>query len=957
MLHIQIFRELFLKESVNEVITLLRDLPKEDKKEIIRETRKIRNAKGDWEHPAFRYEKESDQYRGYITSIQGNILAFCNFFCLGKDDLAHIEHTWRDLPEFEEMEKQLEIHIPEDFPGLYAQVLINRPNNVTYDNIMPWIRKGYVEKDTLAPFLAAHLAELFPRYTDTDDPVKFITGRLAEYPEILNEQVWFLFEYPHEVSYTDKLNKTKVNGKTGPWTYVFRTYSQNGQLDRMRLFRECIAATDRPFRKDQLHWYVDLFEGMQPTNAELIELQDELFTSLSGVLSRKVNMTLGMIKQIAAEKDFRKEDFLQLVPMLLASEVKATLTGTLGILELLAKTQEELRHSITQLTTSAFLSKDETVQTRAARLIARYGNPDSDEQKITLQNYSDCILMSVRPLLSDYPEGNPQTSAPSLSIAHENKAQTIPISPIRDDNRISLVTDIEDLIFRLGNALSNFTPADFYLVPEALVRLSDQITEEIMDQMAPLIQSAYKKVDRWDPSRPHHLDLMAYFFLDYCKHFFERFPQGDKKFQKTRNRSLENIRCAGQVREYADKNSVQPAFQGYRRLMDECLEKVRANDPHPLLYTPTHTPCWIDPKVLTDRLSQYQEAGCQPSTADMQQALQLCWLQHPEKALHYIQKELTGEFRELLTWLLDPEAPLPADRSHADWWLTAGITQYKRELPEELCVGIAQIPVTHLKGTFIATPYIDEYVSHVSHNSETGQDEPVVVHNPKIRIDIRELYSKDTDGTNLYAGLSFSWTDRRLANINSFMLSMPNNWQTHLALLIDRVLQFSSDAIDKYVIPIPEIYRQVQSPLRGLDYTILAYCMISADKTLRTYAGETWAELTEKDLLDNRTLGYTLGTFEKIEYAPLKRFNELIEKNMMGLDSQHNQALEQLLNACISQLPETPVANLKKLLELYKEVLSRNNSRISQATLPHQEAWRNEASLKKVMKQLSDKLN
>lgn len=60
--------------------------------------------------------------------------------------------------------------------------------------------------------------------------------------------------------------------------------------------------------------------------------------------------------------------------------------------------------------------------------------------------------------------------------------------------------------------------------------------------------------------------------------------------------------------------------------------------------------------------------------------------------------------------------------------------------------------------------------------------------------------------------------------------------------------------------------------------------------------------------------------------------------------------LELLLTSLIAELPEQPVKELKKLLEIYSELLSVNNSKVTdERILQLLEIWKNTANLKKVI--------
>ena len=74
------------------------------------------------------------------------------------------------------------------------------------------------------------------------------------------------------------------------------------------------------------------------------------------------------------------------------------------------------------------------------------------------------------------------------------------------------------------------------------------------------------------------------------------------------------------------------------------------------------------------------------------------------------------------------------------------------------------------------------------------------------------------------------------------------------------------------------------------------------------------------------------------------------QQQMINVSPLHNRELELLLTSLIAELPEQPVKELKKLLEIYSELLSVNNSRVTdERILQLLEIWKNTANLKKVI--------
>ena len=81
--------------------------------------------------------------------------------------------------------------------------------------------------------------------------------------------------------------------------------------------------------------------------------------------------------------------------------------------------------------------------------------------------------------------------------------------------------------------------------------------------------------------------------------------------------------------------------------------------------------------------------------------------------------------------------------------------------------------------------------------------------------------------------------------------------------------------------------------------------------------------------MDNARLGRVIGLHEKLEWAPVKRLTDLIQHHMLNISKNHNIALEELIFSVLLQM-EKPVTNLKRILEIYHEVLALNHSSVHQ---------------------------
>jgi hypothetical protein len=135
----------------------------------------------------------------------------------------------------------------------------------------------------------------------------------------------------------------------------------------------------------------------------------------------------------------------------------------------------------------------------------------------------------------------------------------------------------------------------------------------------------------------------------------------------------------------------------------------------------------------------------------------------------------------------------------------------------------------------------------------------------------------------------------------------------------------------------------------------IASCMISSDKTIRTYAAELWIKGVNETRIDSEAIGTIIGKHEQIELAPLKRFTDLVISNMFQISKKHNRALESLLACCIEQMSDIPISGCKKLLEIYAEVLSVNKSTIiNEPVITRLNTWESTETLKRVIQKIKN---
>ena len=134
-------------------------------------------------------------------------------------------------------------------------------------------------------------------------------------------------------------------------------------------------------------------------------------------------------------------------------------------------------------------------------------------------------------------------------------------------------------------------------------------------------------------------------------------------------------------------------------------------------------------------------------------------------------------------------------------------------------------------------------------------------------------------------------------------------------------------------------------------HLFIAAAMLSADKTIQSFAAELWIKHGGRHI-DSERIGRMIGTIETIEFAPLKRFTDLLSSSMINVSGAHNKELGILIGALLTNLNSDAITNLKKLLEIYYELVSINQSEVPASVKDRLLAWSTSPSLKKPIEKL-----
>ena len=833
--------------------------------------------------------------------------------------------------------------------------------NMDYEILMDWLEQGILTVTPTPQTIAGYLVNYINN-----------TSILQKREITLKEHIWYLFEYDCGQNWMDSRNG-------GSPYYPYRYLIENGLQDRMRVLKESLLAVNRNMNKNLCSWFAGMFEALAPSVEEQLELQPELFAVLSCPHSRPTNIILKLLKNLCSHPQFPTEEFLNQTSILFASDVKAVHQNTLAILNKLAKERKEYRGAICSAAAQGLMSREESIQSKIVKLIQTYGDTESATLKEALSVYADTMLTGIKQELkpylegsySDIPPANPTTNNASfISESYE------PIPPIiSEENRIPEITSTEDLIFLASQVLEVNEVYHFEQFISSLIQWDAQLEARQIPQWTPILQRAYKLILSGGNSRTGVLDnMMATFLVDYSKLLIRRFPEEGKELNALHEKMVQKDEvqrgqwgfCDLESLTIRKKRNKQIEHRVHRQLLCHTLDMLESNKPRlPLLSTPTHIPMFIDPAILIQRLKQYQQADVEPNSQDMQIALSRTVLDETTaQLLSTITQELEGEYRNLLLFLFGEKESTPQSPfTHPAWWMTAGLIKSPETVyPEFKDFPYNESPREFLTGNFKWRTY--QYTdSYTDYNKKTVEwicstltfdipesENSHVINKDKYNERV-SYYSYDPHPllVEMYPQIErFDDIQNDLPRLAWLTPNIPEPllvWCIRSAIYDPTLNEVREAGITQAAI---EALHQLRHTWHEVSYLLEATCMLVADKTSRSYAAEIWIERVGQGCIDSGRIGSILSSHQHTGWGPLKRLTDLIQQQMINVSPLHNRELEKLIVAMLAGLPEKPVKDLKKLLEIYAELLSINHSKAEDEHVLHLlDAWKGVANLKK----------
>lgn len=970
----ELFETLVKKEQEKEMLDLLRQSSDKDRKALGPAVRKLGKHYNS-------YKSDSKgQYSPVGTDIQRDMLLLAAFVSLPEKDFKREFYaSW--IVEPVRLNKVKDWYCPSWFSGYVNSFADGEyiSHWITYHYIIQLQAEGLViPSPTL---LARTLISVIYEYADVNKKRQWYCKpeNLYVHPATLQEHIWYLFDVETSIHYSGRyyyfedFTKNELAG----WIPVFVKLADEGRISRSRLLKESLLASNKNFNKNLSGWFAELFSSLKPNEEELLVLQPELFSVLSSPLSKPVTEVLGLLKKICQSSLFDAEGFSGTLPLLLSSKTKSTVAAALLLLEQTVKKRKPLQPGACLLSCQALIHHDEGLQTRAAKMIAKYGDAGDEELRTTLQAYCGGLLQAARQLLTPYldeiPDGITETVIqPGTADAGKDELSPLPAYHHTDD-----------LIFLASQAFDNNESWHFDMLPAILVQLQDDIKGPVLPQLQPALQRALKLTKGGLRSAQGYLDhLLAIFFIDVCVLLVRQHPADAASLHKTfedftqrdneGTRKWMNIAHNSFYTETWSKYYKDPFYEPFRQFLTEVLQKLHRGDTLPLLSTPTHAPGWVDAAILVERMYQYQQKGAVAQPVDGQLALSRCYTGDAAAAVAIAREKLKGGWQQLALFLLGASDVIPSNTPEPAAWMVASLTRRphtRYAVLEENGYYVrgfekysGQLPWRTLVEEYDTDRFdvnLRRYVKVKATRKllkiDFPQQKKEIVTGVKSLLEKLHLKSKSKEAQPClydYLEIKADYFTNEQQDIRRVFMLIPNHPEAFLPQLLYHCLKYPDyigENDKRMIVSALQVLHENWQHYGDMAHLFLATAMLSADKTAAGIAAELWLQYAPEGKVDTALTGRIIGLQESTEFAPLKRFTDLTVQRMFRVSAVHDRLLQQMIEQIIVQLPDTPIKNLKKLLEILYELTAANKAPLKDnLVLQRLQVWSQTEGLKKV---------
>jgi hypothetical protein len=955
-------------ECEEDATPFLKALNKGQKKELYPTLKRLQKY-----YSEYVQQGTSSSYSSRGTQAQSQILSLAAFICFNQKDFE--QSISYGIINREKLTPILPWFCPDWFNAYVDKLSLQEHvgNYFDYDWYLELVEQGYLQINR--QMIAKILPELIFLRKEKTWKFEYKPENLLKRDVTLRDHIWYLFEFETNLHGAENYKQFEDNSVPGRWMDTLKRYVKEGKVNRERLLKESILSATKNFNQSASNWFMDLFMFLEPTKSELLHFQSDLLNTFNSANSKPYNVVLKLFKDLATEPEFAILSFLDHAPLVLTAESKTAVSSALMVLDKLAKKYPDQREQICIVSCQAFIHQDNNLQLRAAKLIQKYGETNSEALKGTIQAYYDALFSESRNVLIDF----------SKEFINDETLTEDDLSDTSSDfGEIRIPETFDEFVFLASQSFDQNETYHFDLLPASILKFQNEMTADNILKLMPAFQRAYKMITSdWTSSMGYLDNMLAKFFTSFGQLLVSFNPivaepirlmqQSFVKLEDEKKEKWDGYKMKlGGIKPW-DIYTHSSGYKPHKHILLNAYFMLERKISLPLLSTPTHEPCLVSSIALIERLSCYQKANVIPGDMDFQIAIARCLPDNQTDAIKLANEKLKGEYRELMGLVLGEDQYPKDGYKLKSAWLVAATTRFSPNIDPKW-LPFSNVSDTYLTSDFDWDSLVEDYIWQ-QYDYKLRRNVDVPAKRKIIKIHFGDKQKKTSAFKTVlskilpnqkeiepsiydYIELKFEYISAEHNDIKRLLYLIPQQPDILIAHIINkglRYVDFSSENDKKLIIYTLETLLTLNYRLGTMLNLFIASCMISSDKTIRTFAAELWIKGVNETRINSEAIGTIIGKHEQIELAPLKRFTDLVISNMFQISQKHNRELEILLDSCIGQMSDAPINGCKKLLEIYTEVLANNKTMLkNENVIRRLNTWGVTESLKKTIQKLQN---
>jgi predicted DNA-binding WGR domain protein len=811
----------------------------------------------------------------------------------------------------------------------------NEWSNLDYESLR------FLEDQSLLNFNPELTALCIARYNEYNKKLK--TRAFISY--LINDKIAYQRDIPEVFNYETNIHNLSFRddekqnyNEFSMWGVLYKSLLNENKMEKSFFIENAILIQTKDWNNNLKSFFRKQIDDLNLDPEAFIPFQENIFTFLHNAYPPITSYGIELVKKMYEHPKFKTKSFLEwLEPMMMRNDCKAGIKSVLPILEKISKLNSKFNKTITALIADVYIIADLGLQERASKILLKIASKKDTVLSEKLSSYTSLMQGSIKSSLNEF------LSADDLVINHSD-IENYSFNP----QKVSLLTEAvelpsnwNDILFQFGKFISSDEVLDTEILMNVYITQQHLFPQDYTKQL-----------------QPYFKQLEKTYFEGIHKAFTKAFLM---------NKIL-NMQSVVKIKDntYNKINTL--------KLINPLLEKVQGKINNkstlPLLSFPSHKPHWVAPKVLLQRIIDYQNAKENIDILDLSIAISRMPRENVEEAIPLL-NNIDGEIKSVLAFCLGESTVInlnsgsifskllinlggaTKNTEYIALWAIAARTFYPNET-------FTEFEKTYLNDIpFVVSPFVPKiefkekwnewtnYQTKVKERSaswyELGFDFPTYKNTPNYL-----LYSLDSYDR----GKSWEYTVNSAENVYYWHSLMPQNTDPMALTLLKTSCAIPEGAQNDLkgflnIVNLPGFQFSETTTL------LFACCFFQEKKELRLLASEVLINIIEKQAIDIEVFAQKIAFLASSKYGVFLRLVDSIVA-LKDVSPIHNDALYKLMDTIFKnlELQDKLPTNFKKMIENYVDILSKTIQKPSVESVIFFKKYKDNASLKSLIKQI-----